>query len=316
MERQAESDEPPKKRRKRFGAVHAEDMSLVTSENVSARPGWKVTPLGRMMRPVKLRPERPLPIIQEAKVRVKQAKVLGGKNVDPEKKKKKKRITDPDSRARRRTIDMTKWGSTHLKGIFLENEAHLMGEMKGGNVDIIEDVGDKASSEDEQEDSHSEDQNLEPMESPPIPRSELVENNLVTIPPPFASPPIAIVDANLQGLHDDNADVALEKAKSLNLLASLFQDGTEWVGQESVDSDIDEEALTKGDKIIADDDDIGFEIVPIETAERTTNMRQEGRGGEATIPDISQLNRTQTRVPKSKKTTLKDLFAPREEEGT
>ena len=38
----------------------------------------------------------------------------------PREKKRKKRIKPPVTRARRRTIDPTMWGSVHLKGMFLE----------------------------------------------------------------------------------------------------------------------------------------------------------------------------------------------------
>ena len=36
-------------------------MSLVTPDNVHTRGGWRVTPLGRIVRPIRMRPEHPLP---------------------------------------------------------------------------------------------------------------------------------------------------------------------------------------------------------------------------------------------------------------
>ena len=42
--------------------VHASDMSLVTPENVSSRSGWHITPMGRIVYPIRMRPEKPLPL--------------------------------------------------------------------------------------------------------------------------------------------------------------------------------------------------------------------------------------------------------------
>jgi hypothetical protein len=78
-------------------------MSLVTKENAHERPGWVVAPLGRIVRPMKMRPLRPLTDM-DAKSK--------------ELKKRKSGATDP--RARRRRIDMLKYGSVHLKGVFVD----------------------------------------------------------------------------------------------------------------------------------------------------------------------------------------------------
>ena len=55
--------EHPSKRRRLRGVqgVHARDMSLVTPENVATRGGWRVTPTGRLIRPMRMRPLHPLP---------------------------------------------------------------------------------------------------------------------------------------------------------------------------------------------------------------------------------------------------------------
>lgn len=92
-------------------------MSLVTPENVASRGGWKVTPLGRLVKPVRMRPEHSLP---EQVLPTPTAKPKGKltKGAEP---KKKKRTKEPPTRARRRTIDPLKYGSQQLKGAFLEN---------------------------------------------------------------------------------------------------------------------------------------------------------------------------------------------------
>ncbi|EGN96949.1 hypothetical protein SERLA73DRAFT_170295 [Serpula lacrymans var. lacrymans S7.3] len=107
----SESSGPPKKKRKSAQGVHAPDMSLVTPENASERGGWRVTQMGRIVRPARMRPERPLaPQMSTPSVSKK-----GGL-------KKKPRIKAALVRSRRRTIDPTKWDSVHLKGMFLDAE--------------------------------------------------------------------------------------------------------------------------------------------------------------------------------------------------
>ena len=60
QEQETELD-PSKKKWKRLKSTFAEDMSLVDPSNASSRSGWKVTTLGRIVRPIKMRPEKPLP---------------------------------------------------------------------------------------------------------------------------------------------------------------------------------------------------------------------------------------------------------------
>ncbi|OSX64018.1 hypothetical protein POSPLADRAFT_1136819 [Postia placenta MAD-698-R-SB12] len=116
-ERADAAGEPPKKRRRLprgVQGVHAADMSLVTPENVATRSGWRVTPTGRMIRPIRMRPEHPLPepLPSTSSSKSKKIEKAG---------KKRKRVRDPPTRARRKTIDPTKYGSQQLKGAFLES---------------------------------------------------------------------------------------------------------------------------------------------------------------------------------------------------
>ncbi|KAF8961505.1 hypothetical protein BDZ97DRAFT_1905505 [Flammula alnicola] len=100
LENKQAAEEPPKKKRKRFGGIEAEDMTLVSPENAVQQSGWKVSSLGRITRPVKMRPTRPITDMLQEKPKPKQPQSKG-------EKKKKKRAKDPDTRTRRRTIDMT-----------------------------------------------------------------------------------------------------------------------------------------------------------------------------------------------------------------
>jgi len=99
-------------------------MSLVTPVHVSGRGGWKVTPMGRLVRPIRMRPDRPLvDAVENEKVRAIKTSPFNGKEGSEEKvgqKKSRKREKRPDTRARRQRIDPTRWGSTHLKGVLLD----------------------------------------------------------------------------------------------------------------------------------------------------------------------------------------------------
>ena len=121
---EAESAEETKRARKarklqKYGAAHAQDMSLVTKENAHERPGWVVTPLERVVRPMKMKPLRPLTDMD--------AKVSKGK--EP----KKRKGETAEVRVRRRRIDMLKYGSVHLKGVFVDMVVPNLG-LDEGNV--------------------------------------------------------------------------------------------------------------------------------------------------------------------------------------
>ncbi|KAJ8457126.1 hypothetical protein ONZ45_g18437 [Pleurotus djamor] len=112
LARERDAEEPPRKRRRRGRAEHAEDMSLVTSENVGEKRGWKVMPSGRMVHPLRMKPSKPL---------APRPTLVGPQGSKRESQKKvKSRVKPPPTRARRRLIDPTAWGSTHLKGDLLD----------------------------------------------------------------------------------------------------------------------------------------------------------------------------------------------------
>ena len=248
---------PPKKRRRMNEGSQAKDMSLVTSANVNDREGWKVSSLGRITRPVKMRPERPLPEIQEEKLNPalvkKQVRDVGTTEGE---KNKNKRLKDPDSRARRRTIDMTKWGSVHLKGMFLDMPALGMKRLK------LDDAYDPT------------------IES---------EGN--------------------------------EESRSLNLLASMFGGNDDnWVHPKSVGSDIDVGEFMKGDaRLVDDDEDDGIEVAPVDSSTAGTaklqDEEEEENEQETENPLVPVTSTKSTELGVQASTKLKDLFAPREEEG-
>ena len=113
-------------------------MSLVTPENVHLRPQWRVTALGRLVRPVRMRPMHPLdpPIdlsksAEKRKIKgQKEKEVVKGKEEKPTKKRKR----EPPTRARRRTIDPLQWGSQHIVGVFLEGGGAALGSTSRADV--------------------------------------------------------------------------------------------------------------------------------------------------------------------------------------
>ena len=137
------SDETrPRKRRRLARGVHgrhAQDMSLITPENIHQRSQWHVTPLGRLIRPMRMRPARPLGLPIET---LRAKKLKGKERISSRSSKKKSR--EPPTRARRQTIDPLRWGSTQINGIFLEGNGNGddRGGANGGESTEVEEVED------------------------------------------------------------------------------------------------------------------------------------------------------------------------------
>ncbi|KAG6889795.1 hypothetical protein C0992_004060 [Termitomyces sp. T32_za158] len=307
-EREEASHGPPKKKCRRYGGTEAEDMSLVTPENVATRAGWTVTPLGRILRPMRLRPLHPLPPTNEVKNGLSKGK--GGKV--------KRKVREPDTRARRRTIDMTRYGSVHLKGMFLDMEMMDVGkgrERKGLEVEAVGDEFHESDTETIQEEEEIEVAAKEVTEEA---EKSLTSEVAKSVPPP-APPPLDNVPA-VASFPDNNTDIAAEKKQTLGFLASLFgdKDDADWVGRESVDSDMDEAQIAIRHRTVVEADDDGdFEIVPMD-ADATPVLPQKHSAKET--PNELMDVETEVLVPPSSAkekhgaTKLKDLFAPREED--
>ena len=305
-----EAHRPRKRRRlaaRGVQARHAHDMSLVTTSNVHQRPQWRVTPLGRLIRPMRMRPARPLgpPLaILKTKTQNLSSKVKEARN------RRRAAAAVPPTRARRLTIDPLRWGSTHLSGVFLDGERALVspalpagGEASGGSGESTE-----VDADEEVE------QILDVTQSPTDDNGESdVPPRAETSAPPRS--PSAPVDTT-------SADLAAEKAKALQLLYSMFDEADEdWGGAESVDSDLEQEAATatRANAVEAvthlsqspcSHDAADFEVVP--AAQRVSKKSFADRQQTATIT-VEPRNPGPVQPPTT--TKLKDLFAPREEEG-
>jgi len=327
LENAKAAEEPPKKKRKLFGGVYADDMSLVIPENAAQQPGWKVSSLGRVTKPVRMRPAHPLPDVQAEMSRSKAKQGSSKKQDEPV--KKKKRTKEPDTRARRRTIDMTKWGSTHLKGVFLDLELPV-GRKNAMNAALtMEDIGDTETGSESDADADEVAAAVEELSISPSP-SVLPSKDAVSSPcphPPHLSPPQQVLlKSNSAPSPVQITDIELEKVQNLRLLTSFFGgDGNEddWIGRESFGSDIDVEELVKGDRILANED-LDFEVVP-RNAQKVVHHSPEQEAVEkdeemVEVDDMAvdppaQAEST-SRASASAPSKLKDLFAPQEAQGT
>ncbi|KAH7923702.1 hypothetical protein BV22DRAFT_1196524 [Leucogyrophana mollusca] len=307
LERAKAEAEPPKKKRRREQGVHAADMSPVTPEDVNGRGGWRVTPMGRMVRPLRMRPERPL----EPQIAV----ARGAKKAGPNGKEKKKRVKAPAVRARRRTIDPTKWDSVHLKGMFLDAEGVVIAREEPKEEAQVDGV----SSEDENSSSGESDAPMTAMDHVPedaFDKPHQLANEPVTQPQPAIlttgamSKPLPQLQSMLTPAP---VDIARENEEALGLLRSLFGSREDdWAGRESIGSDIDEEELLRQDytKRPYADDEMQIEEVPLEVHRKQTSWPDV----EDELPDAAQVPSPPPTIP-TQMTKLKDLFAPREEEA-
>ncbi|KAI0741329.1 hypothetical protein C8Q80DRAFT_1259810 [Daedaleopsis nitida] len=301
---EAEDSSPKKRRRLPRGVqgVHARDMSLVTPENVSTRGGWRVTPTGRLVRPLRMRPSHPLPEPLDA------AKPKEKERGQGKKEKIRKRVRDAPTRARRKTIDPTKWGSQHLKGIFLENAAAYIPPRPLPSRHTEQDIaidGNSENAENESSDESSEEEEEETSDSSP---------ESTNSPPPGNAPAQrntpASVAASRSSLQTSSIarELVEEKNQSLGLLQSLFGDQEDWGGAESVGSDVEVDEDTPVARL----------------SEQPDVPAAEDAGA---VMDVDEVNEPEpgspepqpqdglAMAPAGRKANLKDLFAPREEEA-
>ena len=300
----AESEETARPRKRRrlttargVQARHARDMSLVTPSNAHQRPQWCVTPLGRLVRPMRMRPARPIGLPVD--VLKAQNQSLSFKSQEGKERRKRRRIaaSTPPTRARRVTIDPLRWGSTHISGQFLEGERVLIPPA----LDAGGKASDKARVSSEIEGDEEVEEILDASQSP-------VDDN--DEPPCSSSIPADTT----------NADLAAEKAVALRLLHSMFGEADEdWGGVEDVDSDMEREAAAANAALHASQnsslhDAADFEVVPAtKTASKKSSTDQRQAAQTITTTAAAPQNPDSVQPPTVKK--LKDLFAPREEEG-
>lgn len=321
-----ESGEPPRKKRRLprgVQGVHAADMSLVTPDNVEERTGWRVTPLGRMIKPVRMRPEHPLPEPLATAV-LSKSKSKKGKDVT----KKKRRVKETPTRARRRTIDPLKWGSTQLKGVFLEN-AGALGEEPRRKVDLPRQSSATVSSDEEDSDREGGEEegvavegDENESESSASSDGDSEDDGALpgmqtrpTIAKPLpASPSPTTVKA---APHVVVSELTEEKSAALGLLQSLFgnREDDDWVGRESVGSDVEMDVQDREEQELINDGGDASEVEEVSMDVDATALNQSEDEPESAAPP-SEPAQEIDEIPKASRTQkLKDLFAPRQEDG-
>lgn len=310
-------------------------MSLVTPDNVGERGGWKVTPLGRIVKPIRMRPEHPLPppLVSNLSSSTKLKKGEKAKKGEKDKKdKKKRRVKEPPVRARRRTIDPTKWGSTQLKGVFLENAGGTgLVEQRYAKplvVDVEEESSEGEDSEEVEEEEvpqadetrRSEAEIVSRDDEKPaaqtkrtVPSIEQVEKQALPAPALAHPPPSTRTSGNAV-----SSELLEEKTAALGLLQSLFggRDDDDWVGRESVDSDIEMDAQTSiSNSALASAGVVDLEIeeVPMSVDSSAPILDSSQEEEEPVVSTTQPEQDPEAQKSTTQKTKLKDLFAPQEE---
>nr|GAT52190.1 predicted protein [Mycena chlorophos] len=240
--------------------------------------------------------------------------------------KERKRRREPDVRARRKTIDVTRWGSVQLKGVFLENagaakskdDDHLEAKM-----DSVDSDGSSTSGDDDGDDDDEEE--TEPASAPkPVASSpKHSADKPQTKPAPVVPPPKSAQAPIRQQLPEQRPNHAMdlvgEKNDTLRLLDSLFggSGAKGWGGRESVGSEVDEEELLRVGGLKRDgdhEDEDGIEFVPMDVDwDGGEHDESDGDGRKEEEEELPAAPIAAPAEP-SKTTRIKDLFASRAED--
>ncbi|KAF8705162.1 RNA recognition motif, partial [Rhizoctonia solani] len=289
------------------------DMSLVTLTTVSKHKGWRRTPLNHLIRPMRMRPLRPLPSLRPRQ--------SSSKTKLKEKLNKRKfKLT----RARLTVIDPARYGAVHLKdgdGL-LGAEVVAVGEdeeeKKVPEVTVRQELPVEQESE---ESSRSPTPVPAPVPAPSQP------NPTPASPRPDPSPALAQSQAVSKqpapraSEAEDLLSLTREKSSALALLGGMFGEG-EWGGRESVSGD--EMEVVDGEE----NEEVGYDVVPravdhaIENTETRHNDEDEEEGEEPQksddemeqeeLTDEDEQEQGEQESP-IKHSSLKDMFKPQEE---
>jgi hypothetical protein len=286
-----------------------------------------------------MRPERPLEPVRSLLTasKGKDAKVKAGKV--------KKRTKPPLVRARRRKIDPTSWDSVYLKGVFLDSvpippsiTGHVVEAVEGEGEDEDEEMSEGIDSEA----GGSDEQEHEPTASSKIPSPPQVPPSTQALPPSPSTKDLGTpkqdLSASFAPLPQD-FDIRYETNTTLTLLGDMFGDGEDWGGSESIDEmeGVESVAPGKTERMIEVDGEDEIEVVPrdhspdhephtksksaqkptvsFESAVKTGSdeyLDKEMSDDGSPVASSASATKSARAVPR---TTLKDLFAPREEEG-
>ncbi|KAF8585283.1 hypothetical protein K439DRAFT_1660344 [Ramaria rubella] len=208
--RDAETEKEPLSKRRRLPrgvqGLHAADMSTIDTKNVTSHPGWHKTSLSHLIRPMKMRPLRPLPDTS-----------TGQKTNGPKKRRKKPSSFDVPTRARVKMIDPRLYGAVHLRGDLLEAVViDPLPQMKLPKMPRSPSMLSNSS------------------DTPPPSTSQIKDVLKGSVSVMKTKPLTAL------GIDEDLVlpDLEREKARDLDLLTTMFDDDTsDWGGKESINEE-------------------------------------------------------------------------------
>ncbi|KAG8217971.1 hypothetical protein J3R82DRAFT_6142 [Butyriboletus roseoflavus] len=314
-------------------------LTPLSATAAASTPGWIVTPSGRVVRPMRMRPERPLDPMR-SKPSISKAKGVNGKV--------KKRSKPPPIRARRRLIDPTKWDSVYLKGVFLDTVSVPLPTSKSVpehpipvTNEILEEEGEDET-EEEDSDSDALSSVVRKEIRPPQHILQLAQDYVHAMPSSQQLQEAAL--ATSLRIHEatDSIDVRDEANTALVMLGKMFGDKEDWDGRESVtemDDLEDNEARGKGMQVDGEED---IEVVSRDFGDgrgsKVTNDKGKGEdrplgkvvrfgheggvhveevgGRDVEMEEIDPPDDIKMSAPTAEfdpQTNLKALFAPREQ---
>ena len=252
-----------------------------------------------------MRPEKPLP----------PTSAVTSSTTGKDGKKKRKREKPKLVRARRRTIDTTKWDSQHLKGAFLDS---IVVADDGDNLSVTAHSQPHTSGDQEEPNLSSEE---EQGGGSDFSRSEDSVGGSSTTPNSTDGSGY-IVHTNRDAV-DAEHDFNQEKLHALSLLDSMFGGlggDQEWGGREALDSDVDMPELPPVQTSPSSEPSPlkeGFkepDLVPAAKDAQEDSRSEESPASTSTpVPERAPASVITQNA--DTKTKLRDLFAPQEEQG-
>jgi len=250
---------------------------------------------------MRMRPARPIGLPLEVLKAQNQNLAFKSQGGKEGRKRRRTAASMPPTRASRLTIDPMRWDSTHNSGVFMEGERASMSPA----LDVGGETSGKTGVPSEVEGDEEVEKILDASQSP------VDDNDEPSAPPCSSSIPVDTADA----------DLAAEKATALRLLHSMFGEADEdWGGAENVDSDMEREAAATANatphasQSSSLHDAADFEVAPAaQRASKKSSIDQRQAAQTTTATAVAPQNPDPVQPPRA--ATLKDLFAPREEEG-
>lgn len=253
-------------------------------------------PSGRVVRTMRMRPGKPLPPLPAETKNVKALEKEMGK---------KKKAKVPDTRARSRTIDVTKWNGSYITGVFLgENEV----AQAVNSRQVVNSLMSVEKEKKKEKPVIIEDTKVDP----PVPKIVPTSSSVFAPPVPPSSNPI---------------DLLHERDQTISFLNSFLFSSKADTAPVDWDSDVDLDEANVVEARNAHDADESYEVVPRNQHDEENvdadmepsvdeGVENSDSDSEADVEmETEENSATTVNKPPPPKNALKDLFAPREDEG-